>query len=414
MFHRTDPNRGEIAVRVATTLRRMGFAASPCTRRRRGRSARAEPTCRAHRAAAARERLPVDRADHRRALKTGRRPCTPDMLSLAENAAFARLCEAGLVFIGRAVGDRRMGDKIRAKQTVTAAGFRWCRALSAPTSSTRCRDRLSGAAQSRPPRWRQGHAARALAGRAATRDRRPSARPGTPSATTRCWPSDLCSTRGTSRSSAGRRPGRCCPLASGNAASSAGTRRASKRPLAVARRRNPCADGEVGRRRGRSVGYTGAGTVEFIVSADRPDEFFFMEMNTRLSRARVTSWSPGVDLVEQQLRGRQGRKFSLTQEDIRSPVTPRRARIYAEDPGPRLPAHRPEPCCPGRAFGPDSGRPGVFRGPSSAATTTQCWPSTSPMRPPATKRCASSGRPSATSTIQASPRTSRSSGPARR
>ena len=32
----------------------------------------------------------------------------------------------------------------------------------------------------------------------------------------------------------------------------------------------------------RSVDYTGAGTVEFIVSADRPDEFFFMEMNTRL------------------------------------------------------------------------------------------------------------------------------------
>ncbi len=33
----------------------------------------------------------------------------------------------------------------------------------------------------------------------------------------------------------------------------------------------------------RSVEYTGAGTVEFIVSADRPDEFFFMEMNTRLA-----------------------------------------------------------------------------------------------------------------------------------
>src|SRR6201999_1253861 len=32
----------------------------------------------------------------------------------------------------------------------------------------------------------------------------------------------------------------------------------------------------------RSVDYTGAGTVEFIVSADRPDEFFFLEMNTRL------------------------------------------------------------------------------------------------------------------------------------
>src|SRR5206468_422000 len=59
----------------------------------------------------------------------------------------------------------------------------------------------------------------------------------------------------------------------------------------------------------QAVGYTGAGTVEYIVSADRPDEYFFMEMNTRLqvehpvTELAVTAGPAGpLDLVELQLR----------------------------------------------------------------------------------------------------------------
>ncbi len=83
----------------------------------------------------------------------------------------------------------------------------------------------------------------------------------------------------------------------------------------------------------RSVGYTGAGTVEFIVSAKRPDQFFFMEMNTRLQVEHpVTELVTGVDLVEQQIRVARGEKLALTQSDIVLAGHAIEARVYAEDP----------------------------------------------------------------------------------
>src|SRR6201999_718323 len=83
----------------------------------------------------------------------------------------------------------------------------------------------------------------------------------------------------------------------------------------------------------RSVDYVSAGTVEFIVSAERPDEFFFMEMNTRLQVEHpVTEAVTGLDLVEWQLRVGAGEKLAFAQDDIALNGHAVEARVYAEDP----------------------------------------------------------------------------------
>ncbi|WP_158968365.1 acetyl-CoA carboxylase biotin carboxylase subunit [Chachezhania sediminis] len=85
----------------------------------------------------------------------------------------------------------------------------------------------------------------------------------------------------------------------------------------------------------KAIGYSGAGTVEFIVDGSeglRPDRFWFMEMNTRLQVEHpVTEEITGVDLVEWQLRVASGESLPARQEDLSITGHAFEARVYAED-----------------------------------------------------------------------------------
>ena len=81
----------------------------------------------------------------------------------------------------------------------------------------------------------------------------------------------------------------------------------------------------------QAVGYSSAGTVEFIVDGER--NFYFLEMNTRLQVEHpVTELITGVDLVEQMIRIAHGEHLSLKQEDIGIKGWAIENRLYAEDP----------------------------------------------------------------------------------
>jgi len=88
-------------------------------------------------------------------------------------------------------------------------------------------------------------------------------------------------------------------------------------------------------RAAEAIGYSGAGTIEFIVDASeglRADRFWFMEMNTRLQVEHpVTEAITGVDLVEWQLRVASGEALPARQEDLSITGHAFEARLYAED-----------------------------------------------------------------------------------
>ncbi len=81
----------------------------------------------------------------------------------------------------------------------------------------------------------------------------------------------------------------------------------------------------------KAVGYNSAGTVEFVAGQDR--SFYFLEMNTRLQVEHpVTELVTGIDLVEQMLRVAAGEKLGIKQGDVKLKGAAVETRIYAEDP----------------------------------------------------------------------------------
>ncbi|MFW5725013.1 MAG: acetyl/propionyl/methylcrotonyl-CoA carboxylase subunit alpha, partial [Bacteroidota bacterium] len=81
----------------------------------------------------------------------------------------------------------------------------------------------------------------------------------------------------------------------------------------------------------KTVGYTNAGTVEFILDED--GKFYFLEMNTRIQVEHpVTEAITGVDIVEEQLHIAMNKKLSVRQEDVKAHGHAIEVRLYAEDP----------------------------------------------------------------------------------
>ncbi|NPV23473.1 acetyl-CoA carboxylase biotin carboxylase subunit [Bradyrhizobium aeschynomenes] len=83
---------------------------------------------------------------------------------------------------------------------------------------------------------------------------------------------------------------------------------------------------------GRAVGYSGAGTVEYLYD-DATNEFYFIEVNTRIQVEHpVTEMITGIDLVQEMLKIAGGAKLSITQDDVRIQGHAIECRINAEDP----------------------------------------------------------------------------------
>ena len=334
-------NRGEIALRVIRTLRRMGI---------RSVAVYTDPdACAPHVTAAdlavgigaARNYLSVD-AVLAAARATGAQAVHPGYGFLSENTAFAAACaEAGVVFVGPpASAIEAMGDKIAAKATVAKAGVPVVPGSSEPGLSD---DELVAAVTEigypvllKPSAGGGGKGMVEVHDAADLADAIDGAR-----RTARNAFGD--DTLLVERLITTPRHIEIQVLADthGNVV------HLGERECSLQRRHQKIVEeapsalltpgqrermGAAAVEAAMACGYTGAGTVEFIVGADRPDEFFFLEMNTRLQVEHpVTEEVYGVDLVEQQLRVAAG-------EERPWPASPQpsghavEARIYAEDP----------------------------------------------------------------------------------
>jgi len=330
-------NRGEIAVRVMRTLRGLGMrsAAVFTDADAEARHVReADTAVRVDSYLSASELV-------RAAGEVGAQAVHPGYGFLAENAVFARACAAaGLVFIGPpADAIELMGDKIRAKETVRAAGV-----PVVPGSSGSGLDdaELAEAARQigmpvllKPSAGGGGKGMRQVRDKALLAEEIAAARREARGA---FGDDTLLVERWIDRP----RHIEIQVLADGHGnVVHLGERECSlqrrhqkvveEAPSVLLDEATRAAMGEAAVQAARSCGYTGAGTVEFIVPGADPGAYFFMEMNTRLQVEHpVTELVTGLDLVEWQLRVAGGEALDFGQEDVRLTGHAVEARICAE------------------------------------------------------------------------------------
>ncbi|GGO19646.1 acetyl/propionyl-CoA carboxylase subuit alpha [Microbispora rosea subsp. aerata] len=330
-------NRGEIAVRIIRTLRALGVRAVAV-------HSDADRDARHVREADLAVRLPRGYLDVdgiiEAARASGAEAVHPGYGFLAENAGFARRCAAeGLVFVGPpAEAVEAMGDKIRAKETVARAGV-----PVVPGGAEPHDDLAEVAARIGFPVLIKPSAGGGGKGmlRVESADALPAAvESARRTATAAFGDGTLLIERFVDRP----RHIEIQILADGHGnVVHLGERECSlqrRHQKIVEEAPSPLLDDDTRARMGaaaveaaRSVGYVGAGTVEFIVPGDRPGEFFFMEMNTRLQVEHpVTEMVTGLDLVELQLRVAAGEPLPFGQDEVRLRGHAVEARVYAEDP----------------------------------------------------------------------------------
>jgi len=339
-------NRGEIAVRVIRTLRRMGIR-SVAVYSDADADARhvqeADEAVRLGPAAARESYLDTARVLDA-AARTGSQAIHPGYGFLSENADFAAAChQADVVFLGppaRAI--RIMGDKITAKNTVAAFGVPVVPGVATPGLTDD--DLLAAADQIGYPVLVKPSAGGGGKGMRLVEDppRLPDALISARREAAAAFGDD---TLFLERFVLRPRHIEVQVLADTHGAVvHLGERECSlqrRHQKVIEEAPSPLLDAATRARIGaaacdtaRSVDYVGVGTVEFIVSADRPDEFFFMEMNTRLQVEHpVTEAVTGLDLVEWQLRVAAGEKLAFAQDEIALHGHAIEARVYAEDPG---------------------------------------------------------------------------------